>query len=91
MGDRLDEQLHRLAALPVAADLSQLEAQVWRRISDSETAAPSWRWQAGAAALALSLGLAVSATGAPAARRAEIAVFSPDAPLAPSTLLDAGR
>jgi hypothetical protein len=93
----LDRDLQALKAAPADRALDQLEPAVWRRIE----AARRVRTDAGvlspagvaAVAVAMAVGVAIGGTSASEAlaERQEVAVFSVDARLAPSTLLEGHR
>lgn len=88
---RIDKLLTQIRDAPPERDLSQLEAEVWRRIDGSADSALNGWFRAlpvATTACALALGFAtamISAPGLPSWD--EMAVFSADAPLAPSTRL----
>ncbi|TRO95457.1 hypothetical protein FKB34_08795 [Glycocaulis profundi] len=89
--NRVDQILARLQAEPAARDLSQLEAEVWRRVDASrDHAVMSWirALPVAATAFALALGFATAMLSAPRFHPMhDMAVFSTDSPLAPSTRL----
>jgi hypothetical protein len=92
----MDSQLDRLlAVLKDQRDdgrLASLEPRVWQRLAArtaSGTSLGQLQWRAAAIGLALSLGAAFGgAAAAPTAAPAEMAVFSSQVALAPSTILD---
>lgn len=94
MNDRLDGALASLKAETPDARLDQLEPRVWARIEAAgrsrDGAAVFLPVRAAAVAAALVFGVALGGVGASEARaeRQEVAVFSVDARLAPSTLLE---
>lgn len=94
MNDRLDRALASLKAEAPDARLDQLEPRVWARIEAArqgrDGSALFLPVRAAAVAAALVFGVALGGVGASEARaeRQEVAVFSLDARLAPSTLLE---
>lgn len=92
MVGQLDQLLGALREQSVDPRVAGLEPRVWARVDALRQASPLplW-WRGGAAALALALGAAVGGVGASAAVPTDVmAVFSPQAALAPSTLLEGG-
>jgi hypothetical protein len=97
-GDAVDEPIDKaledLKSAPLDLRIDQLEPRVWARIADARDARGASAFlmpvRAGAVAAAVVFGVAVGGLGASAARaeRAEVSVFSVDARLAPSTLLE---
>lgn len=96
MGETLDKALTDLAARPAGRDLDGLERDVWARIEArglgrndpaAATHAVGLRW----AAVSLALAVGVASGGAAALSRprdvVEVAIFSVDSSLSPSTLL----
>jgi hypothetical protein len=94
MSRRLDDELSSLKAEGSPTSLSQLESAVWRRIDAEREDRAAWSifLPVRAAAVVAALGIGVAGGGFAAAAVAsephEISVFSIDARLAPSTLLD---
>lgn len=90
MVGQLDELLAALKEQPVDPRLAGLEPRVWARIDALRYATPlPLSWRAAAAAFSLTLGAAVGGVSASAAVPIDVmAVFSPQAALAPSTLLE---
>jgi hypothetical protein len=92
--NRLDRTLARLKAEPLDRRLDQLEPAVWARIEAArqgrDSASLFLPVRAAAVVAALVFGVALGGVGAGEARaeRQEVAVFSLDARLAPSTLLE---
>ena len=92
--NRLDRALASLKTEPLDRRLDQLEPAVWARIEAArqgrDGATLFLPVRAAAVAAALMLGVALGSFGAGEARaeRQEVAVFSLDSDLAPSTLLD---
>ena len=88
----LDRLLSRLSGTPLAGNLSGLEADVWRRI-EAESGARRQGWvralplPATAFALLMGFATAVISTPAPQGSDDDMAIFSANTPLAPSTLL----
>lgn len=97
MDDGLDNDLRALKVEPTPRAYDLIEARVWSRIADvrqSRQAAPAlYAMRAAAVVGALGLGAASGGAAAMAAagERQEIAAFSIQANLAPSTLLDAHK
>ena len=90
MVGQLDRLLTALSEQPVDPRVAGLEPRVWAQIDMLRHAGllPVW-WRAAAATLALALGAAVGGVGASAAVPVDVmAAFSPQAALAPSTLLE---
>lgn len=87
MSTRLDELLAAMAADRPRAELSQMEAQVWRRIGTDAAPGGGWSWRAAAAAIGLLLGFGVSTAGAAVRPATDLDVFSAAVPQAPSSLL----
>jgi hypothetical protein len=88
MAQDLDALLERLRDNAGAVNLDRIEADVRARIAgERRWSAPEmvWGWRAAAAALVLAIGALASAGTRPAAAHA---IFSTDAYLAPSTLLE---
>jgi hypothetical protein len=89
--NRVDQILARLQAEPAGRDLTQLEAEVWRRVDASrDRAVIGWvrALPVAATAFALALGFATAMFSAPRLHPMhDMAVFSTDSPLAPSTRL----
>lgn len=83
---RIDDLFERLRIAPRDAHLDQLESAVWARIGAPGRAAPVWGLRATAFAALLMIGLFTGAQLA-AVNSTEMAPFSADARLAPSTLL----
>lgn len=94
MSRRLEDELAALKHQPLAAGAEDLEPEVWRRIDASRQAqaATPLLLPLRAAAVFGALGIGVATGGvaavAAAAEPHEISVFSIEARLAPSTLLD---
>lgn len=93
--DHLDRMLAALRAQPGDPRLASLEPRVWQRVA-ARAAPSSWgrqlRWQGTAVAMAMSLGAVIGgAAAAKSGEPREMAVFSTDAALAPSTILAGGR
>ena len=94
MDNRLDRTLASLKAEPLDRRLDQLEPGVWARIEAARLSRDSASLflpvRAAAVVAALVFGVALGGVGAGEARaeRQEVAVFSLDARLAPSTLLE---
>ena len=89
--DRLERALHGLKVEPLDVRLDQLEPMVWARIERGRESAGFFLPVRAAAVLtALVLGVAIGGLGAGkvGAQRQEVAVFSPEPTLAPSTLLE---
>jgi hypothetical protein len=91
--NRLDKALASLKAEPPDRRLDQLEPAVWARIEAGQgrdSAQSFLPVRAAAVAVALMFGVALGGLGAGEARaeRQEVAVFSLDSRLAPSTLLE---
>ena len=91
MSHDLDERLRRLAASPPDRSLDLVEPAVWSRVSARRAAraeAAAVRPFAAAGVVgALVLGLVAGGRDTEPAPSSELAVFSPRAALAPSTLL----
>jgi len=93
MSDPLDRMLHRLAAAPPDRSLAGVEADVWLRMGQTSVWSPvaSLRVRAASIGMALLAGAAIGGVSAAAAASqgpVEMAVFSAEPTLAPSTLLD---
>jgi hypothetical protein len=94
VNDRLDRALDLLTAEPLDRRLDQLEPAVWARIEAARQARDSLSLflpvRAAAVVAALAFGVAIGGFGASEARaeRQEVAVFSLETQLAPSTLLE---
>ena len=94
MNDRLDEELRVLRAQTPPARLEHLEVEVWRRIARERETPVAGRavFTLRAAAVLAALGLGIAGGGLTAVTVAsepqEVSVFSVNADLAPSTLLD---
>jgi len=94
VNERIDETLGRLKTEPLDPRLSGLEPAVWARIGGEREARDGGMlflpMRAAVVAAALASGVLVGAFGAgeARARQQEIAVFSVETRLAPSTLLD---
>jgi hypothetical protein len=89
--DRLDRALQGLKVEPLDARLDQLEPAVWSRIAGAhESAGFFLPVRAAAVFTALALGVAIGGLGANEVRasKQEVAAFSVETRLAPSTLLD---
>lgn len=87
---RIDDWLKDLAAQAPDRSLHCLDTRVWAEIGARQrTPSPAllWGWRSAAAALVLTLGLITQGTAGEHARAAEFELFSPNAALAPSTLL----
>lgn len=86
----LDDRIAELRAEKLDRSLLGLETRVWAEIGARQRA-PSpallWGWRSAAAALVLTLGLISQGASSAQARAAEFELFSPNAALAPSTLL----
>ena len=92
--DDLDQLLVRLKSGTAAPRLDALEPQVWQKIAGHSLPgglAAQFQWRAAAVGLALSLGAAFGgAAAAGTGAAAEMEVFSAQAALAPSTILEGG-
>jgi|GEM_PF-366102 len=92
--NRLDRALASLKTEPLDRRLDQLEPEVWARIGAAGDGRDgAWLFlpvRAAGVAVALVFGLALGGVGASEARaqRQEVAAFSLDSRLAPSTLLE---
>jgi hypothetical protein len=93
----LDELMARLAAQPTDRPLDQLEPAVWARIEARAGDHPDWALLAplrlATLSLALVTGIAVGGAAAASAVRQphEASLFTAEADLAPSTLLEGRR
>ena len=91
MSHDFDERLRRLAVSPPDRDLDLLEPAVWSRVSarraERAEAAAVRPFAAAGVAGALVLGLVAGGLELDSSASSELAVFSPHAALAPSTLL----
>lgn len=89
MHNDLEDLVAQLRARATDRSLAGLEARVWSRIAGRQRMASPvaiWGWRSAAAALLLAIG--VMAGGATMARASpELALFSTQTALAPSTLL----
>ena len=88
----LDRMLTTWSARTIRADLSQLEPQVWARISAAEPAslAGALGFRAALVASVLAIG-AVAGGAASATAEPEISPFATHSAYAPSTLLEGGK
>lgn len=86
MDDRLDALLGSLARAPTFA-LDELEPEVWRRVEAHNAQAIQRRLSGAAVGVALALGVVAGGTAATERPADDASVFSPQAALAPSTLL----
>ncbi|MBI1292768.1 hypothetical protein GC173_16255 [bacterium] len=87
---RINDGLRDLAGQAPDRSLQGLETRVWAEIGARQrTPSPAllWGWRSAAAALVLTLGLVSQSASGAHARAAEFELFSPNAALAPSTLL----
>lgn len=87
---RIDDWLKDLGAQAPDRSLHGLETRVWAEIGARQrTPSPAllWGWRSAAAALVLTLGLISQGASSAQARASEFELFSPNAALAPSTLL----
>lgn len=86
----IDQVLHRLGTLPVPSGLAEIDDAVFAGLARSRSeAAAAPRLMGFAAALALVVGLAGGGlAGSKPATAQPLSPFTPDNPLAPSTLLD---
>lgn len=83
------EEAFRQKREPVDPRLNGLEAAVWSRVAEAQRHASSaaiWGWRGAAAGVLLTIGILVAGDAREAAPR-EMALFSSQAMLAPSTLL----
>ncbi|HEX8568643.1 MAG TPA: hypothetical protein VF699_01790 [Caulobacteraceae bacterium] len=91
MSHDLDDRLRRLAVSPPDRDLDLLEPAVWSRVSarraERAEAAAVRPFAAAGVAGALVFGLVAGGLSLQPSESSELAVFSPHAALAPSTLL----
>ena len=91
MHDRLDQYLSQLAADPAEGALGGLERDVWARVDEAARWSPaaSVRVRLASVGLALAAGAVIGGVSAAAATHgppAEMAVFSAEPQIAPSTL-----
>ena len=86
----IDQALHRLGAMPVPADLAEIDDAVFAGLARRRReAAVTPRMMGFAVALALAVGMAGGGlAGSEPAAAQSMSPFAPDNPLAPSTLLD---
>ena len=93
MSKTLDELLAAMAIEPVDGALDRLEPAVMASINRRDVSTvPSFVWQAAAIVLSIGIGTVVGGTSATAARpRDAMSVFTPEATLAPSSLLGGER
>lgn len=99
MTKTFDELAQALRDVPPDHDLSSLEAQVWRRLDEEagwaffgpsispRASLAAARMSLGALMLMAGLGLGAALAGSVGAEMDELAVFSTQAPFAPSSLL----
>jgi len=92
MNDRLDDLLAKLAAEPVGGRLDGLEASVMLRLDQQRVSVgPPAAWLVAASIVSLGIGTFAGGSRVAAAAPADaMAVFSPQAALAPSNLLGSG-
>ena len=92
MNKRLDDLLAKLAVEPVDNRLNGLEANVMLKLDQIRvSAAPPAAWLIAASVISLGIGTFAGGTQVAAAPPADaMAVFSPQAALAPSNLLGSG-
>lgn len=93
MDKGLDHWLRRLEQAPTDRSLSDLEGSVLSEIASRQRAAPAtaiWGWRSAAAAVVLAIGVIAAGTSSVEAR-SDLALFSSDVALAPSTLLGEPR
>lgn len=93
MNKALDELLAVIATEPVDISYDRLEWDVMASITRRDrSAVPALGWQAAAIAVSLGIGTIIGGTSATAARpRDAMSVFTPEATLAPSSLLVGDR
>lgn len=90
---RIDDWLKDLAGQKPDRSLQGLETRVWAAIGERQRAPSSmtlWGWRTASAAALLAIGLLTQGAGMDQAA-SELELFSPNAALAPSTLLGESR
>jgi hypothetical protein len=90
---RIDDWLEELGAKAPDRSLHGLEARVWAAIGERQRAPSSmmlWGWRSASAAALLAIGLLTQGASM-AQASSEFDLFSPNAALAPSTLLGERR
>ncbi len=90
---RIDDWLKELGAKAPDRSLHGLETRVWAKIGERQRAPSSmmlWGWRSASAAALLAIGLLTQGASM-AQASSEFDLFSPNAALAPSTLLGESR
>lgn len=89
MDKGLDHWLRRLEQVPTDRSLNDLESRVLSEIASRQRAAPAtaiWGWRSATAAVVLAIGVIAAGTSSVEVH-SDLALFSSDVALAPSTLL----
>lgn len=91
---RIDDRLEELRDQSPDRSLLGLETRVWAAIGERQRAPSAmalWGWRSATAALLLAMGLLTQGASLAQAASPEFDLFSPNAALAPSTLLGEHR